>query len=163
MGERPDSVFKKLSVFIILPILVIGLVFLANRNGFFNIVRVDIIFKNFAVSPYYYSPLANEFNKKLKPIRGESLFSVKLEEIFELAEKERWIKHIHISKSWPSTLVLEIEPKSIKALYSDGSSLLVPVDEVGNMLAPIESDLAPDVVILKGSVFGRKPRVIFLW
>lgn len=148
-------VLKIISIFIVLPALVFSAVMIAEKNGFFSLREVRIVLKNSPDNPYFYAPLAEKLQKKLNVLNGNSLWKLKISEVIKKVSQELWVNKVLITREWPDSLLIEIEPEVIKALYSDGGGKFTPVADEGKLLNPIDSSAAPDVVVLKGPEFEK--------
>lgn len=153
-------VLKLVFALIILPGSITALLYHLNQTGFFNVSRVDIVFED--ASPQqknFLTPLADELEKNMDRYKNISLWELPLQKISADLQAYNWIEGAAIKRAWPSTLTLKIHPYEVKLLYMGRNGHLLPVIKGGNFLDPIESRQAPDVALLNGDVFVKKPEL----
>lgn len=143
--------------FIVLPALVAGTLVYLNKNGTFDITKIELVIEgSLAHQESYLKPKVIELEEALAKYKGTSLWSIRLKEISKVASGKNWIENIQVKRSWPSTLSIYVRPYEVKLLYLAKNGSLLPVIKDGSFLHPIESQQAPDVIILDGEEFLKK-------
>lgn len=143
--------------FIVLPASLAGTLYYLNKNGFFNISKVEVILEQ--VTPgqeQFLKPNIVEMERALEAYKGLSLWNIKLTKISQEIASQNWVESLNIKRSWPSTLSVYLRPYEVKLLYLSKSGKLVPIIKDGSFLNPIESTQAPDVALLDGDVFLKQ-------
>jgi cell division protein FtsQ len=141
---------------VVIPTAVIALLWHSDRRGFFDLDHIEIVLNDAPSKSYHMKPLVESLDLSLETYRGKSLWSLELADISRSIGGLNWVKSHSISRSWPSGLTVKIEPQEVKALYLGKNNRLIPIISEGRFLDPIESMVAPDVVILDGDVFQAR-------
>jgi cell division protein FtsQ len=91
---------------------------------------------------------------KLVSFVGESIWSVDLEQVLAVVEKDRRIKDVRVSRRLPNKLKVYIEPHQALAniLAKDGTQIF-PLSREGSLFAPLPLTEASDAPILRGTHF----------
>ncbi|WP_374075149.1 cell division protein FtsQ/DivIB [Bdellovibrio bacteriovorus] len=143
--------------FIILPLSVAGTLFYLNKNGFFNISKVEVVLENPpGGQEQFLKPNVDNLESALAKYKGLSLWNIKLKKISREVSALNWVDGLNIKRSWPSTLSVRVRPHEVKLLFMAKSGKLVPIIKDGTFLTPIESKEAPDVALLEGETFLKK-------
>lgn len=153
------KILKYVSLFIVLPALLIGFVLYIEDQGFFDIQSTEVTLEQIVNNDYYYAPLILQVEKKLSAQKGRSLLRVDFREISDSLKNHKWIREIQLARLWPSQLRVRIVPKEMKAAVLASGGRLLPVTETGEILPHVPSSNAPDVVLLKGDIFERDSRI----
>jgi cell division protein FtsQ len=144
-------------IFVVAPALVGFSVYELDQNGFFQIQKVDIVFKTHTDQKSYASSYIEKMDQQFQKFQGQSLWSFSLQNISDILQREKWIKDYRISRSWPSAIEIEIEAHEISLLLTDSQKLnlglLRPVTVEGLLLPEIDSRYAPAKALLKGDIF----------
>lgn len=148
----------------VVPSLVGGSFYLLDRNGFFNVDIVEVVLTD--SNPPSSTQKAKHFKNQVKTLekwvaqnRGKSLWSLKFEEISSEVEKLPWVKNSHLTRVWPSTLQLKIQPQTVPLVYRSDRGELFPVLANGMLLDAVPPVEAPDVAVLTGDVFSKKQQM----
>ncbi|MNT10521.1 Cell division protein FtsQ [compost metagenome] len=153
-------VLKLIFGFIVLPLVIGGTLYSLNENGFFNISKIEVRLENApANQEAFLNPLVQELEKDLQAYQGQSLWNIKLKKLSNVIDKEEWIETAALKRNWPSSLVVRVKPYEVKLLYLGKGSQLMPIIKDGQMLKAIDSRRAPDVALLGGEVFVKKPEL----
>lgn len=145
-------VLRLLLVFVVLPGSVAAFLFHLDQKGFFDLDEIEIVLEDTTQKSLHLKPLVSELEAALQTYKGQSLWSLKMQNLSDTLESRGWIDTHSLSREWPRKLVVKVRPQEVKALYLS-SKTLIPVVREGRFLAPIEPSLAPDVVVLEGKVF----------
>ncbi len=128
-----------------------------DQNGFFQIQKIDIVLKTHADQKSYAREYIQRLDAQFQKFNGQSLWSFSLQNISEVLRQQKWIKDFRISRSWPSSLEVQIEAFEISLLLTDSQKLNVglmrPVTVDGDILPEIDSRQAPSKALLKGDIF----------
>ncbi|MFN3455483.1 MAG: cell division protein FtsQ/DivIB [Pseudobdellovibrio sp.] len=150
---------KLFLVLIVLPAGVFGSFYVLDQNGFFNIKTISMSVVAKEDQKVFSKPYLDKLNEQLSEYKGQSLWRFSLSQVSNKLKMQRWIRDFRISRSWPSELIIEIEPYVLSYLYADANQLakgvVVPVTVDGEMLAPVETSQAPGLALLKGDVFVK--------
>jgi cell division protein FtsQ len=149
--------FNLFLIFVIAPMLVGYSMYTLDQNGFFQIQKIDIVLKTHADQKSYAREYIQRLDTQFQKFNGQSLWSFPLQNISEVLKQQKWIKDFRISRSWPSSLEVQIEAFEISLLLTDSQKLNVglmrPVTVEGDILPEIDSRQAPSKALLKGDIF----------
>lgn len=157
-----DILVKKFVVqlifgFIVLPISVIGIFYYLNKNGFFNIQKVEVVIETAAQGQeHFFKPLVNKLQSDLVKYQGVSLWTIKLKNISREVRALNWVDSLNITRDWPSTLTIRVHPHEVKLLFLSKNGNLIPIIKSGSFLNAVETKQAPDVALLEGDAFLKK-------
>lgn len=162
--------FKLFLIFIVTPAAIFLSVFVLDRNGFFNIEKIEMTIMTKTDQVHFSKPYVDRLNDDLSEYKGRSLWRLPLSQISNKLKLQRWIKDYRISRSWPSKIVIEIEPQVLSLLYADtiklAQGLVRPITDQGEVLSEIETNQAPSLAMIKGEVFlkdsGKRKKAIEL-
>lgn len=151
---------KKLKWFLLIltiPGILALSVYILEQNEFFLIDDVKITVLTTEDQKNYSKDYLEKVKNNLDTFIGESLLKVSLGNISKALKGEKWIKEYRISREWPSTLEVVIQPQRLSFLLTNSKKLsegvFYPVTEEAEVLSPITSAQAPSLAILSGSVF----------
>lgn len=153
-------VFRLVFGFVLLPLSLWGALSYLNKNGFFNVDKVEVIVLNTpGGQEQFLKPYVNSLENILGKYKGVSLWNIDLKKISKEMGGQNWISSLNLQRNWPSTLVLRLTPHEVKLLYVSKNSKLVPIIREGELLDPVDAKQAPDVAILEGEIFSKKPEL----
>lgn len=144
---------------VLLPSAVVAAIYSLNQAGFFNIDHIDIVVENSVDQPQYLQPLVAELDKALEPYRGMSLWNIQLSEVIKKVGNFKWLEDVSLSRSWPTRLKASVKVKEVKLLMVTRGGQFIPVVSDGTLLSPVELRRAPDVALLQGEIFEKKPDI----
>lgn len=129
-----------------------------NQNGFFNIEKVEVVLADTQAQSQvnFYQPLLTKLENQIDDFKGQSLWSVRLSRIVAILNSQEWIAVHSISRSWPGTLRITVQPHDVKLVYLGKNGKFLPIIEDGSFLDSVDSRQAPDVTLLDGEVFAQK-------
>lgn len=143
--------------FIVLPVALAGSLFYLNKNGFFNITKIEVILENPpAGQEQFLKPHVDRLEASLAKYKGISLWNIKLKKISREVSDLNWVEQLNIKRSWPATLAVRVRPYEVKLLYMGKGGKLIPIIKDGSFLDPVETKQAPDVALLDGESFQKK-------
>lgn len=146
--------------FVILPLSLAGALIYLDKHGSFNISKVEVVLENTAPGQEaFLRPNVAELESLLQKYQGVSLWQIKLKDISREVQPMVWIESLNIKRSWPTTLLVRIHPHEVKLLYMSKNGKLVPIIRDGSFLMPVDSQQAPDVALLEGDDFSKKPEL----
>lgn len=146
--------------FIVLPLAIGATLYRLNQKGFFNVSKVEIVFEGEAPGQQnFLAPLSAELAKDMTGYKGRSLWDLPLKKISQQLAGYRWIESSSIKRSWPDVLTLRIHPYQVKLMYLGKNGKLFPLIKDGQLLDPVSTLQAPDVVLLTGDIFMDKPEL----
>lgn len=149
--------FKLFLVFVVTPASIFFSIFALDQNGFFNIEKIEMTVTTKADQVHFAKPYVDQLNTDLAEFKGQSLWRFSLNKIAQHLREQNWIKDFRISRSWPSKIVIEIEPQVLTLLYVEPAKLaqgiVRPVTTDGDLLAEVPTSQAPSLAMLKGEVF----------
>jgi cell division protein FtsQ len=112
-----------------------------------------VVYEKTPEQNYYFDPLLEKIKLDLNTLKGQSLLSLDFRKISQQLKNLDWVASFHISKTWPQSLKITIQPQDVKLLLVKGTHL-VPVIENGSLLSVVEPHQAPDVILLNESSFS---------
>jgi cell division protein FtsQ len=146
-------ILKLFIAVVVIPASVVGMIFWLDREGFFNLDRIEITIENRDINPQFLQPLVADLNADLENNRGRSLWHLDLPKISSALEKLKWIESVAISRSWPTRLNVIVQPKTVKLLFLSKAGNILPIVADGSFLPPVTTKTAPDVTLLEGNLF----------
>jgi len=152
-------ILKLIIAIVILPGALAAALYQLHQNGFFNIDQVEVVIEDIPSQRQFLKPSVLNLEEQLLRFKGESLWEISLRKVSDLIENKEWVRSVHVSRSWPSTLKVTVKAHEVKMLYIGQQQQLYPVVEDGRLLSPVSSELAPDVVLLDGDKFYRRPEL----
>lgn len=144
-------------IFLIAPALVIYSVYVLNENGFFKIQKIEIVLNTRVDQKNYARDYIQDLDENFHQFQGQSLWNFPLKNISNVLKQQKWIKDFRISRSWPSSIEVQIEAFEISLLLTDNqklnAGLMRPVTAQGDLLPEIDTRLAPPKALLRGDIF----------
>jgi cell division protein FtsQ len=150
----------RLLVKILLGLIVIpGAVILSflelEKNGFFNLDRIDVVVEETPEVPQYLKAWIKDLDKKLKRFNGNSLWKLNLQEVSNLISSEKWIESVTLTRRFPSEVKVNLRLKKVNSLLVAKSGKLFPVVQDGSVLEAIDPRSAPNVPLLVGDLLEK--------
>lgn len=143
--------------FLVLPLSVAGALYHLNKNGFFNVTKIEVILEDATPGQeQFLKPHVENLESLLAPNKGVSLWNIKLKKISTQVSSLNWVDGLNIKREWPSTLSVRVRPYEVKLLYMGKAGKLIPIIKDGTFLDPVDSKEAPDVVLVEGDAFLKK-------
>lgn len=142
----------------VLPVLVFSSVYFLDQKGFFNIDQIELSVVAQENQKNFSKPYLDRLNQQFDLYKGQSLWKFSLSTLSVKLKQESWIKEFRLSRAWPSKIEIEIVPHTLSFLFADSAQLakgfVRPVTNSGDLLAEVETQQAPALALLKGSVFA---------
>lgn len=84
--------------------------------------------------------------------------------VSEILKNETWIQDYQLSRSWPSSLAIEIQPQAVAFIIQSSdagqsSSFFTPVTVSGDMLGSVGSKEVPNTIVAHDSIFLKNKKV----
>ncbi len=153
---------KITSKILLVGLMITGLalsLFFLEQKGFFAVGQIEIFTSISEQQKNFSAPLVEKLDIKLKKFYGQSIWKISLNDIVEELRQEKWIKEFRVSRSWPDSIVMEIEPHRLAFLYVEPQKLakgiVLPVNENGDLMSEISTEQAPSLAMLSGAVFSK--------
>jgi len=144
-------------IFVVTPVVIFLSIYMLDRNGFFNIEKIEMSVVTKTDQVQFSKPYIDRLTQELSEYKEHSLWKLPLAKISKKLKQEKWIKDYRISRSWPSKIVIEIEPQVLSLLLVDSAKLaqglVRPITEDGDLLAEVETNQAPSLAVIKGDIF----------
>lgn len=151
--------FRLVFVFVMVPAAIFASVYTLDHRGFFAIDEIELIVMTKSDQLNFSRPYMDKLNLELSAYKGQSLWRLSLSQVSDKLKAKSWIKDFRISRSWPQSLVVEIEPKTLSLLYVDQKRLaegfVRPVTSDGVLLPEVDTTQAPPLAMLKGEIFVK--------
>lgn len=163
--------FKYVMIFGILPLMVGLTLYGLDEQGFFQVndIKVSILVK--PSQKNFVKPYAEILELKLLPFKGISLLKFPMQTVSDLLKKQDWIQDFRITRSWPSSMMIELEPvevsfliqpeveKMSKTTLSIAETTFYPVTSQGRALPAVDSKQTPNVAIARGDIFLKNKKI----
>lgn len=155
---------KVLASILILPAVIAVSIYSLDQKGFFQIQSIEISVNALSSQKTFIAPKITDLNSKLESFKGMSLWSFPMRSAAEILKNERWVQDFQISRSWPSSLSIEIQPQAVAFLIQTNeagqvSSFFTPVTVSGDMLERVGSKEVPDTIVAHDSIFIKNKKV----
>ncbi|AGH96225.1 cell division protein [Pseudobdellovibrio exovorus JSS] len=153
-----------MAAFVLFPAVIAFSLYSLDQQGFFQIDNVEIKVQTTESQKNFVAPRLQKLQAKLDSVKGISLWKAPLSQISKSLREEKWIKNFQLSRSWPSTIKLVIEPDTVTLLVlssASGSetSALLPITKSGRVLERISSDDAPNAIVSYDESLVKNERV----
>lgn len=145
---------------LVLPGAVIGSLIHLNQKGFFNLEDVQIKISDIPGGTLYLQSEIKIIKNQIESMRGTSLWTISLQNIEKGLKKIGWAKTYSLKRSWPNTLVVQLEPEQVKFVYVNKAGQFFPVLENGEMMGAVDPSLIPDVALLSGDLFRQNKELV---
>lgn len=124
------------------------------KSDLLDIHDVQISQKASVQSGNLFSIIKEEMLPKLSSVYGESILGVDLGTLYERLQKDRRIKDVRISRSFPNRLNVVVEPHiPIANILSSRGDQVYPLTKEGSLFSPVSISESADAPILRGSAF----------
>lgn len=162
------SLIRKYIKFILALFLLPGVIFISafslEQKGFFRIQKIEITVNALTSQVNYINPKINSLNEKLEIFKGVSLWKFPLSQVAEILKVENWIKDFQLSRAWPASLVIVIEPETVAFLIQSSdsgqnASNFQPVTLNGEVLSKIDSKQAPNTILIHDTNFLKNKKI----
>lgn len=158
-----------------------------EQQGFFHVTSIQV---NVVVKPSqknFVKPYADKLELKLLAFKGISLWKFPMQTVSDVLKQQDWVQEFRISRVWPSSMVIELDPVEISYLIqadevkktnqsktkassaeqsldksnieTTSTTLFYPVTTQGKMLSAVDSKQTPNVAIARGEVFLKSKKV----
>lgn len=152
-------VIKILTGFLLLAAVFVGSFFVLENNHFFVLNEIEIIIKNAPENPLYLKPVLKKLNDRLDKYKQHSIWKIDLGKLNSDIAKNQWVADYKVERRFPNSIRIIIQPQEVKLLYLSRGGKLVPVIGDGSLLEPLDAQTAPDLPLLVGDDFYKKPEL----
>ncbi len=160
---KSNKWFKFSAAFILLLAVLFLSVYSLDQKGFFQIKQIKIDVTTSESQKNFISPKIEILKSKLSPFKGMSLWRFPLSQVAAVLKQEKWIGEFHLSRSWPSSLEVEIEPQAVAFLIQGNqeknASVFTPVAQSGIVLEKVDSKEAPNSIISRDSALLKNKKI----
>lgn len=162
--DKIRKFLKVLASILILPAVIAVSVYSLDQKGFFQIQSIDISVNALSSQKAFISPKISDLNKKLESFKGMSLWNFPMRNVAQILKSEGWIQDYQLSRSWPSSLSIEIQPQSVAFLIQSNdagqsASFFTPVTVSGDMLEKVGSKEVPNTIVIHDAIFLKNKKV----
>lgn len=151
-----DSV-KLLAKLLIVFVCILGsglAISLYFKTDLLNIVEIEVNQSEGTSSSGLFGKIKADMQPKLASLYGQNIVNINLEEVYEELQKDRRIKDVRISRSFPNTLKLVVEPHiPIANLLSEKGDRVYPMTREGSLFSPVALKDSADAPVLRGRNF----------
>ncbi len=124
------------------------------KSDLLDIHEVRVTQKAAVHSGNLFSSIKEEMLPKLSSVYGKSILGVDLGTVYEVLQKDRRIKDVRISRSFPNILNVEVEPHiPIANILSSKGDQVYPLTKEGSLFSPVSISESADAPILRGNAF----------
>ncbi len=155
---------KVIATLFLLPAVVFVSVYSLDQKGFFQIQKIDISVIALTSQKNFIAPKISSLNEKLEKFKGVSLWRFPLSQVADILKTENWIKDYQLSRAWPASLVIGIEPEAVAFLIQTNEpgqnySGFRPVTVSGEILSKIDSTQASNSIVIHDTVFLKNKKI----
>ena len=144
-------------------ILSAGILFL-SLSFLYYIFNSWLVIKEFQITlnpfPSWEKPpqeIHKNVQNKLQPFIGKKIWKVNLNDLIDIVQKEPYIGSVKILRSLPHRFLIELSARKPFLLLLDSQSRRHPLSIEGKLLPPLPDTYTPDLPILRGQIFFKKP------
>ncbi len=134
-----------------------SLIYVLDQKEFFSLTELDLRWQapNHIESSRAFQKQQQFLEIQLEKLKGQSLLSLSVKELYEDLKKEKWLSEINISRRYPSRLELRLTSKDwLAMLLKEGK--FYPFTENADLLAAVDISDAPSVPIIYLEYFPKK-------
>ncbi len=150
---------KLCAAFGVLPAVLFLSVYSLDQKGFFQIEQIKIDVSTSESQRNFITPKIEILKNKLSTFKGMSLWRFPLSQVAAILKEEQWVGEFRLSRSWPSSLEIEIDPQPVAFLIQASQDKFSPVSESGEVLAKVDSKQAPDAIISHDVVLLKNKKI----
>lgn len=148
----------------LLPAIIAISIYSLDQKGFFQIEAIEISVSSLNSQKSFIQPKINSLNEKMAKFKGVSLWRFALGSVADILKQETWIKEFQLSRSWPSSLKIEIEPEAVAFLVQinesgQASTYFNPITVSGEVLSKIDSSQAPNTILVQDIAFVKNKKI----
>lgn len=141
--------------FIAVPLVIAGVFYTLNKNGYFNLSRIEILIENTTHSKLALKRKVETLQIDLSLHKGQSLWDLKLKDFSTRIQQESWIESFHITRIWPSGIRVQVTASPAYFVYLNKHGEFYPVMGNGEMLDPVGAGEIPDVPLVQDTDFQK--------
>lgn len=152
--SRSAKVFSGISVIILLILASYVFVFDQTVFGFKN---KDIVVQGETWHKIVLEQYRKKWQVRFLPYQNKNLWQVPLSRLRSEAAEDISVQDVVMERVWPSGIRVEITLKPIVMVFLESKKSVLPVTADGQILEPMDLDLAPDVPILRNRQILHQP------
>ena len=123
-------------------------------RSFFRVKSIDVTLGSHQDPSDLFEKTKAQLDKKLKNIYGQYVWSVDIERILSIAEADRRVKDVFVTRVLPNGIRIVIEPQTaIANIMGNDSTAFHPLSPDGDVLPMIPVEDLSDGPILRGEKF----------
>ena len=120
----------------------------SHQTGLFDVKTIEVLPMEAAAVASF--PLVeSQVKNQLSVFLHQPIWKMKISEMTERVMRERWVKDARITRAFPDTIKVWIQPRQIAALLLDKDRQILPV-AVDASLLPLMKNSNPDAPYLSG-------------
>lgn len=124
------------------------------KSDILDIQDIQVFQKASVNSGIVFRSIKEEMAPKLSSLYGQSILGIGLEDVYDRIQKDRRIKEVRITRSFPNVLKVEVEPHvPIANILSSKGDQVYPLTREGSLFSPVSLKDSADAPILRGHAF----------
>lgn len=149
---------------LLLPAVIAVSIYSLDQKDFFQIQSIDISVSTLTSQKTFISPKVVELSQKMENFKGMSLWGFPMRQAAAILKSESWVEDFQISRSWPSSLKIEIHPQAVAFLIQSSesgqvSSFFSPVTQSGDILGKVDSKEVPNTIVAHDLIFLKSKKI----
>lgn len=143
-------------------LLVFGIVItlggvIAFNTQWIRVQSVQIDMADGSKEDQIYQRIRQSLSLQTAALTGKFFWQVPLKSVYEMALKDKRVKHVDVFREFPSNLRLVIEPHTPVLAYLSNDHRIYPVARDATLLPSLPAKEAPDLPILRGDELKDEP------
>jgi cell division septal protein FtsQ len=130
---------------------------IAFNTQWIRIQSVQIDMVDGSQEDQIFQRIRQSLNLQTAALTGKLFWQVPLKDVYEMALKDKRVKHVDVFREFPSSLRLVIEPHTPVLAYLAKDHRIYPVARDATLLPPLSAKEIPDLPILRGDELKDKP------
>ncbi len=139
-------------------LLGVGLLFYRlDKQGFFNLQKIQMDLHMEAQHAAFFQPLKNQLNEELKAFENQSLVHLPMGKLHQILASKVWIQSFHVQRVWPQTLQIQIQAFQVIGVWHHQKQARIVLSN-GQIISTLDWSNVPDAIHWVGAEF-EKPEV----
>lgn len=123
-------------------------------RSFFRVKTIDITLSDYKDPSDLFEKTRSQLESKLKSIYGQYVWNVDIEKVLSVAENDRRVKDVFVTRVLPNKIKIIIEPHtSFANIMGSDSTAFYPLSPDGDVLPAMTSEEVSDSPIIRGEKF----------
>lgn len=156
---KSNKWIKFCAAFILLPAVLFLSIYSLDQKGFFQIDQIKIEVSTSESQRNFIAPKIEILKAKLSSFKGMSLWRFPLSQVATILKNEQWVGEFRLSRSWPSSLEVEIDPQPVAFLIQSSQDKFNPVSESGDILEKVDSKEAPNAIVSHDRILLKNKKI----